>query len=149
MFEAKAQDQGHKHKCSPKKRSSEKIFKRYPEKTFFQKIFQALHKFLTTLKIVLSSGRGQANFRGLEASRPRPRTSNCVLEDSTNAEQRSFIRRIGSTYPTVRTKLGSYQLLLYSVKYHNYSLVYRNTLKGVLRLRCKLYNQQLAITTIN
>ena len=34
-------------------------------------------------KIVLSSSRGQGNFRGLEASRPRPRTSKCVLEDST------------------------------------------------------------------
>ena len=29
---------------------------------------------------MLSSSRGQANFRGLEASRPRPRTSKCVLE---------------------------------------------------------------------
>ena len=28
----------------------------------------------TVQKIVLSSSRGQANFRGLEASRPRPRT---------------------------------------------------------------------------
>ena len=32
---------------------------------------------------MLSSSRGQANFRGLEASRPRPRTSD-VLEDSTS-----------------------------------------------------------------
>ena len=31
-------------------------------------------------KIVLFSSRGQGNFRGLEASRPRPRTSKCVLE---------------------------------------------------------------------
>ena len=45
-----------------------------------QKNFQALHKILTIQKIVLSSSRGQANFRGLEASRPRPRTSKCVLE---------------------------------------------------------------------
>ena len=35
----------------------------------------------TVQKIVLSSSRGQGNFRGLEASRPRPRTSKCVLED--------------------------------------------------------------------
>ena len=35
-------------------------------------------------KIVLSSSRGQGNFRGLEASRPRSRTSKCVLEDSTS-----------------------------------------------------------------
>ena len=34
----------------------------------------------TVQKLVLSSSRGQGNFRGLEASRPRPRTSKCVLE---------------------------------------------------------------------
>ena len=34
----------------------------------------------TVQKIVLSLSRGQGNFRGLEASRPRPRTSKCVLE---------------------------------------------------------------------
>ena len=95
MLEAKAKDQGQKRKCSPKKkkkkRSSQKFFKRSPQKNVFQKIFQALHKNLTIQKIVLSSSRGQANFRGLEASRPRPRTSKCVLEakdvleDSTSA----------------------------------------------------------------
>ena len=37
----------------------------------------------TVQKIVLSSSRGQGNFRRLEASRPRPRTSKRVLEDST------------------------------------------------------------------
>ena len=74
-----------------KKRSSQKFFKRSPLKNVFQTIFQPLHKILTFQKIVLSSSRGQANFRGLEASRPRPRTSNCVLEakdvleDSTSA----------------------------------------------------------------
>ena len=57
-----------------KKRSSQKFFKRSPLKIVFQKIFQALHKILTFQKILLSSSRGQANFRGLEASRPRPRT---------------------------------------------------------------------------
>ena len=65
-----------------KKRSSQKVFKRSPQKNVFQKIFQALHKILTIQKLVLSSSRGQANFRGLEASRPR--TSKCVLEDSTS-----------------------------------------------------------------
>ena len=44
------------------------------KKNVFQKIFQALHEILTIKKIVLSSSRGQANFRELEASRPRPRT---------------------------------------------------------------------------
>ena len=89
MLEAK--DQGHKRKCFPKKkvftkifqaippppkkkRSSQKFFKRSPRKHDFQKIFQALHKILTFQKLVLSSSRGQANLRGLEASRPRPRT---------------------------------------------------------------------------
>ena len=67
-----------------KKRSSQKFFKRSPQKNVFKKIFQAHHKILTTQKIVLSSSRGQANFRELEASRPRPRTSKSVLEDSTS-----------------------------------------------------------------
>ena len=57
-----------------KKRSSQKFFYRSPQKNVFQKFFQALHKILAIQKIVLSSSRGQANFRGLEASRPRPRT---------------------------------------------------------------------------
>ena len=113
MLEAKAKDQGHKRKCSPKKkvftkifqaiskkkkkkkRSSQKCFKRSPRKNVFQKIFQALHKILTIQKILLSSSRGQANFRGLEASRPRiwplrprprPRTSKSVLEDVLEAK---------------------------------------------------------------
>ena len=79
ILEAKAKDQGHKaqvlsKKKKKKKRSSQKFFKRSPRKNAFQKIFQPLHKILTFQKIVLSSSRGQANFRGLEASRPRPRT---------------------------------------------------------------------------
>ena len=70
-----ARDQGHKRKCSPKKRSSKNFFSGDPPpKKVFPKIFQALHKILTIQKIVLSSSRGQANFRGLEASRPRPKT---------------------------------------------------------------------------
>ena len=71
---------------SPKKKKKKVFFKRSPQKNVFQKIFQALHKILTIQKILLSSSRGQANFRGLEASRPRPRTSKSakdVLEDST------------------------------------------------------------------
>ena len=78
MLEAKAKDQGHKRKCSPKKkkglhknfsgdlqkkkkkkkRSSQNIFKRSPLKNVFQTIFQALHKILTFQEIVLSSSRG-------------------------------------------------------------------------------------------
>ena len=49
------------------KKRSQKFFKRFPQKNVFQKIFQALHKILAIRKIVLSSSRGQANFRGLEA----------------------------------------------------------------------------------
>ena len=69
-----------------KKRSSQKFFKPSPQKNVFQKIFQALDKILTIQKIVLSSSRGQANFRGLEASRPRPRTSKSLLEDVLEAK---------------------------------------------------------------
>ena len=68
MLEAKAKDQGHKRKCSPKKKwPCQKFFRRSPEKNVFRKIFQALHKILTIQKIALFSSRGQANFRGLEA----------------------------------------------------------------------------------
>ena len=96
MLEAK--DQGHKAQVlskKKKKRSSQKFFKRSSLKNVFQKIFQALHKISTFQKIVLSSSRGQANFRGLEASRPRPRprtwpsrprTSKSVLEDVLEAK---------------------------------------------------------------
>ena len=61
-----------------KKKKKKKVFTNFSsdlhKKTFSKKIFQALHKILTIQKILLSSSRGQANFRGLEASRPRPRT---------------------------------------------------------------------------
>ena len=73
-------------KKKKKRRSSQKFFKRSPLQNVFQKIFQPLHKILTFQKIVLCSSRGQANFRGLEASRPRPRTSKCVLEDVLEAK---------------------------------------------------------------
>ena len=91
MLEAKAKDEGHKCNCSPKKKKKKvftkifqaiskkkkvftKIFQAISTKKRFQKIFQPLHKILTIQKILLSSSQGQANFRGLEASRPRPRT---------------------------------------------------------------------------
>ena len=77
-----------KKKCLHKNFSSD-----LHKKTFSKKIFQALHKILTLQKILLSSSWGQANFRGLEASRPRtwpsrprPRTSKCVLEDVLEAK---------------------------------------------------------------
>ena len=77
-----------------KKMCSQKFFRRSPKKKkkkkknkVYTKIFQALHKILAIQKLVLSSSRGRANFRGLEASRPRPRTSKCVLEDSTSVSR--------------------------------------------------------------
>ena len=69
---------------SKKKKVFTKIYQAISTKKRFLKIFQALHKFWTIQKILLSSSRGQANFRRLEASRPRPRTSKSVLEDSTS-----------------------------------------------------------------
>ena len=90
-----------------KKRSSQKFFKRSPLKNVFQKIFQPLHKILTFQKIVLSSSRGQANFQGLEASRPRPRTSKSVLEDVLEAKDEDstsgyFRSNFSSTYDMPR-----------------------------------------------
>ena len=78
--------------CCNRSRSPTKIFLQpQSHKNFFQviskqkkngleKIFQPIYKILTIQKIVLSSSRKQGNFRGPEASRPRPRTSKCVLE---------------------------------------------------------------------
>ena len=97
MLEAKTKDQGHKRKCSPKKRSSKNFFRRSPVKNIFQNFFQAIYKILTIKKKVLSCSREQGTFRGLEASRPRtwpsrPRTSKCVLEDSTSDGKNSLWR---------------------------------------------------------
>ena len=120
MLEAK--NEGHKRKCSPNKK---KVFKNFfrlsPEKNVFRTIFQALHKTLPIQKIVLSSSRGQANFRGLEASRPRPRTSKCVLEakdvleDSTSDSNTHTQNHSGTRSMKCITKLGPcvIQCLLY------------------------------------
>ena len=97
--EAKAKDspsedrpsRGQGQECSrprPRLRTQAQVFSR---KKVFQKIFQALHKILTIQKIVLSSSRAQGNFRRLEASRPRPRTSKCVLEDSTSGANNDLL----------------------------------------------------------
>ena len=102
----KAKDQGHRRKRSPKKKVKKNIFQAISKKglqKFFSSDFHlrktkiGLRKFSarflalsnkisTVQKIVLSSSRGQGNFRGLEASRPRPRTSKSVLEDVLEAE---------------------------------------------------------------
>ena len=102
-----------------KKRSSQKFFRRFPQKNVFQKIFQALHKILTIQKIVLSSSRGQVNFRGLEASRPRtwpsrprPRTSKCVLEAKDVLEDpTSSHDHICLSWSTPETSLKLYENL--------------------------------------
>ena len=57
-----------------KKRSSKIFSGDLKQKTSSKIFFQAIYKISTIQKKVLSSSRGQANFRGLEASRPRPRT---------------------------------------------------------------------------
>ena len=100
----RGQGQGHKRKCSLKKKVF-KIFFQTPQKKVFKNFFpgdlhlrktkKGLRKFSsrflafsnkisTVQKILLSSSRGQGSFRGLVASRPTPRTSKCVLENSTS-----------------------------------------------------------------
>ena len=56
----------------------------------FRKVSGVFQRNFNGSKIVLSASRGQHNFRGLEASRPRPMTSKCVLEDSTSAHELNF-----------------------------------------------------------
>ena len=76
------------------KRSSKKFFSgdlylRKPKKRslqIFRKVSGVFQQNFNSSKIVLSSSKGQANFRGLEASRPRPMTSKCVLEDVLEAK---------------------------------------------------------------
>ena len=77
------------------KKVFEKTFRRSPIeenkqrlRKFSARFLAFSNKILTVQKIVLSSSRGQGNFGGHEASRPRtwllrprPRTSKCVLED--------------------------------------------------------------------
>ena len=87
MLEAEAKDQGHKCKCFPKIKVLKNFFSvDLQKKTVWKNIFQPIYKILTIQKILLSSSRGQGNFRGPEASRPRPRTWKCVLEDVLEAK---------------------------------------------------------------
>ena len=60
--------------AGPEKRSSKKIVRRSPLEENKKRSLQISR----VKKMVLSSSRGQGNFRGLEASRPR--TSKCVLK---------------------------------------------------------------------
>ena len=112
-LEAKAKDQGHRRKRSPKKNFfsgdlqkkglqnffSGHLYLRKPNKRslqIFRKVSGVFLQNFNGLKKVLSSSRGQGNFRRLEASRPRPRTSKCVLEakdvleDSTSQYSKYF-----------------------------------------------------------
>ena len=97
-----AKDQGQRGKCSPKKKSLQKFvsgekglklfsFRRSPieenkkrSSQIFRKVSGVFQQNFNGSKIVLSSSRGQGNFRELEASRPRP--SKCVLEDVLDAK---------------------------------------------------------------
>ena len=76
-----------KKKKKKKRMVFKKFFRRSPKKKtkevfakFSARFLAFSNKILTIQKIVLSSSRGQSSFRGLEAWRPRPRTSKCVLE---------------------------------------------------------------------
>ena len=118
-FEAKdrpSRGQGHRSKCSPNKQGFQKIFPSNLKKKVFKKFFSGdfhlrktkkdlckfsarflalSNKISTVQKIVLSSSRGQGNFRGLEASRPRTSKSvlgaKDVLEDSTSGSVLSMM----------------------------------------------------------
>ena len=76
---------------------------------------QVLSKKLTTLKIVLSSSRGQAYFRGLEALRPRPRTSNCVLEAKDVLEDSTSAKDYLSLFDDANRRLSTPTELCYGV----------------------------------
>ena len=84
-----------RQKRSSKNFFSGNLYLRKPKKRslqIFRKVSGVFQRNFNGSKIVLSSSRGQGNFRGLKASRPRPRTSKCVLEakdvleDSTSAK---------------------------------------------------------------
>ena len=55
---------------------------------------------------MLSSSRGQGNFRGLEASRPRPRTSKCVLDDVLEAKDVLEDSTSGNLFNKYFTEIG-------------------------------------------
>ena len=89
--------QNHKNFLGDLKKKKKKVFTKIfqaisTQKHVFQKIFQALNKILAIQKLVLSSSQGQANFQGLEASRPRPRTSKCVLEAKDVLEDSTSVK---------------------------------------------------------
>ena len=108
IFEAQAKDrpsrgQRHRRKRSPKKKKvfknffSGDLYLRKPKKRslqIFHKVSGVFQRNFNGSKIVLSSSRGQGNFRGLEASMPRPRTSKCVLEAKNVLERRTQVLNV-------------------------------------------------------
>ena len=102
-FEAKAKDRpsrgrGQGPRTQTQKFSKKKVFKkiffrrlylRKPKKRslqIFRKVSGVFQRNFNGSKTVLSSSRGQGNFRGFEASRSRPRTSKFVREDVLEAK---------------------------------------------------------------
>ena len=83
MLEAK--DQGQRRQVLSKKKGLKIFFKRSITTKGLQNNFSCgLQNFYNSKNNAVLE-RGQDNFRGLEASRPR--TSKCVLEDSTSANE--------------------------------------------------------------
>ena len=98
MLEAKAKDQGHKRKCSPKK----KVFKNFfsgdlKKKNGVEKNFSAaLENFNhskncavfkpRTVQFSRTWGFAAKDLTFEAKTRPRPRTSNCVVEDVIEVE---------------------------------------------------------------
>ena len=96
---------------SQKKRSSKKgdIQKRRTKRglrRFSARFLAFSNKILTIQTIVQSSSQGQGNFRGLEASRPRPRNSKCVLEDVLEAKDVLKNSISGCSHATVVLREG-------------------------------------------
>ena len=85
-----------------------KVFKNFFQATFkkkvFKKFFQAIYRMFAIQKILLSSSRGQGDFRGLEASRLDPRSFHCnnyfvvggIAPDFRSFQRSNFQQRIFS-----------------------------------------------------
>ena len=77
-----------------KKKVFTKIFQAISTKQRFPKNFSSAPQNFNDSKNSAVLEPRQANFRGLEASRPRPRTSKCVLKDSTSDNYITFFQKI-------------------------------------------------------
>ena len=94
------------------------IYLRKPKKRslqIFRKVSGVFQRNFNGSKIVLSSSRGQANFRGLEASRPRPSTSKCVLETSSRPRTSSRTPPLIGSYILYVAKSGKSPLRIISL----------------------------------